>query len=271
MTDTAENDRHGKRNAERDKKKNEAERRKRKRRKKAKLCFEFAKSGTCAFGDDCGFAHDRSELGNGRRSEGITAIKELVSKRTRERRRIGLCRPNKHIGFRNAGFRELFGDVVSRYFERLFHALRDRREDQYVNVHKNMMCTIGIAPGHPILAEKKNVESVEFRYGELNISGKKKKGAPRLQEDTTFCTLRCKDGTTWKIRGCIPGSLWEINQRIVDNPSLIITRPETDGYIGMVHPRASNVVELRTRLLSEIEYECLRESRKEIRKETPQS
>ena len=62
----------------------------------------------------------------------------------------------------------------------------DRRtctdQDQYVNMHKNELCIIGIARTHSMFAEGRAVTGVSYQQDCSAISGKKKKGAPKLEQ-----------------------------------------------------------------------------------------
>eukprot|EP01113_Clastostelium_recurvatum_P041271 TRINITY_DN6529_c0_g1_i1.p1 TRINITY_DN6529_c0_g1~~TRINITY_DN6529_c0_g1_i1.p1 ORF type:complete len:201 (-),score=31.12 TRINITY_DN6529_c0_g1_i1:192-770(-) len=115
--------------------------------------------------------------------------------------------------------------LIERYYEEAFFE-SPCGEDQYVNQHTNGICVVGVAPGHPIIAEKKRVKKVNFDITNKSrldnkVVGKGKKGGLWLDADTPLCTIECDDGSLYTLRCCIRGSLLEVNDRLVHQPTLI--------------------------------------------------
>jgi len=112
-------------------------------------------------------------------------------------------------------------------------------EDQYANLHSNGLVVVGVASSHPLLAA--GVKTVSFATGknkrdlaDMKPRGKKKRGTLFLQPDTAICEVTCENGATYTLRGAVKGNLIEVNTRLLKDPSLLATRPETEGYIAIV-------------------------------------
>ena len=241
----------------------EGETKRKKRKLRDKLCNEYQRTGTCKFADTCRFAHGEGELKKRSR-------KPILSEERRKLREEAAERDGKikksEVSFEIAGFSNLYGDFVTRYFREYFYVPEDSKtnEDQYVNLHVNELCVVGIAPDHPILRGNLKIKSVNFKYDLKGLSGKKKKQAPKLAPDSIFCTITCEDESVWHVRAGVQGSLWEINTRTVSNPLLISTCARTDGYLGIIMPRNRKFHEDQFRyasLLTKTEYEIMRERR----------
>jgi hypothetical protein len=235
-----------------------------KRKRRQKLCNEYKRTGTCKFSDTCKFAHGEVELKMKFRkpvlSEERKSIREEAKKRSDEKKDVA--------SFECAGFSSMYGDFVTRYFQELFYVPEGdvKKEDQYVNVHRNELCVVGIAPGHPILQQGLKIKSICFKHDLKGLSGKKKKGSPTLAPDSTFCTITCEDESEWRIRSGVQGNLWEINNRVLSDPTLVSKYSRTDGYLGIIMPKNPKMLMSTSHnrpasLLTRTEYKILRERR----------
>ena len=94
-------------------------------------------------------------------------------------------------------------------------------EDQYVHMHSNRLCVVGVAASHPVMQEE--LMSVEFSRTVLEnrVTGKKKKGGCFVLPNTVICVLKCKSGREFKLYSCIRGSLIEVNERLQKEPELL--------------------------------------------------
>lgn len=197
------------------------EQRARKRQKKSKargnlqhMCTDFKKAGFCRFGDTCRFAHSQAELKPSMRSLVVPAARQLLQQRVAERQAAAAAAAAAAAG-RGRGRQRSMQDLpsfVSRYCQEMFWvsptdpvctplfqnhmalaaqgpiavAEAERTtctdQDQYVNMHKNELCIIGIARTHSMFAEGRAVTGVSYQQDCSAISGKKKKGAPKLEQ-----------------------------------------------------------------------------------------
>jgi len=105
----------------------------------------------------------------------------------------------------------------------------DRRtctdEDQYVNMHKNELCIIGVAKTHSMFAANRTVTDVCYKLDCSDVTGKKKKGAVKCEQSSVLAVVTCNDGTEWAVKAVVPSKLIEINPRVVEDPSLLQVHP----------------------------------------------
>jgi len=139
-----------------------------------------------------------------------------------------------HIGPGSSGPSEVLHRNFSRYF--LPNVKGNDMEDQYVWQHFNKLCIVGVAGKHPILTGSQAVTKVDFSQTKIKISGKKKKGAKFLAPNDPLCQVTMVDGTIYTLRSAVRGGLIEINEKLITNPNLLKTKPETDGYIAILQP-----------------------------------
>lgn len=207
-----------------------------KRPRQDRPCFEWSKAGSCQYGDSCRFSH---------RAEDIGTIDAKTG------------RPKWPDN------REPFGDVVRRNYTELFlrrnhsgtahesEASEDLAEscaDQYVHLHPNHLCVIGLVPKHACLQKGRKIKS--FKYGSLRgldlgvvqTSGKKKRGSLKVKCDTSLATIECDDGTIWPVVAAIEGSLIEVNDQAVNDPSIISNDPTFSGYLAIIQPKSDHLL-----------------------------
>jgi len=84
------------------------------------------------------------------------------------------------------------------------------------------------------------VLSVEFNSNALqakeNISGKRKKGAFKCNAGASLCTITFADGSSTVLRCPIGGQVLELNEKLMDQPSLMASSRIGKGYIGAMFP-----------------------------------
>lgn len=211
----------------------------------AQMCNDFVNTGLCPFGHTCRFAHSQSELKPSMRSAEVPAARKRLQQRVAERRAAAT---------RTAQTQRSMQDLpsfVSRYCREMFWVSpidpmctplfqnhlalaahgpiavpqAERRtctdQDQYINMHKNELCIIGVAKTHSMFAENRTVIAVCYKQDCSEVSGKKKKGAVKCDQCSVLAVVTCDDGTEWPIKVTVPSKLIEINARVVADPSLL--------------------------------------------------
>lgn len=144
-------------------------------------------------------------------------------------------------------------------------------EDQCVLFHSNNVCLVTIASQHPLIAKKKEILKIDFQAStninrlDNRVLGKGKHGGQFLLQNSVLCTVKCIDGTSYIIHSCLKGKLVEINENLIENPNLMIERPNSEGYIAIVLPRKCDIENIKKELLNEEEY------RDEVQKRTQHS
>lgn len=156
-----------------------------------------------------------------------------------------------------ADFVEDYPSTVDRFFTRYYY-VQPGKENEPLRVlfHSNRICLIGLAPEH--VAFEKGIQAVTFEVGRIDrsenqVSGKKKSGGMILQMDSTLALITCKDGSVYKVRGCVQGKLVEVNKRLVENIDLL--REEGDGYVAVVMPKPEQCEAVKAKLMSQEEYD----------------
>jgi hypothetical protein len=159
---------------------------------------------------------------------------------------------------------------IERYYTELFacDVMGKPHEDQYVHMHSNRLCVVGVAPTHPLMREE--IRAIVFTSHVLDsrVSGKKKRGGEFMLPQTILCHVHCTSGASFAIRSCIRGRLLEVNEELVQNPSLLQTKHESDGYLIIVQPKPVEVVEIQESMLTKSEYQQYREAAAATAQET---
>jgi hypothetical protein len=163
---------------------------------------------------------------------------------------------------------EVFQSVTQRYYTPRFCVDGEGKgEDHLVLFHSNRICLITLAPSHPILKGKKDISKINFQVSanvdrlKNKVSGKGKHGAQFLQPNSPLCYIECEDGSKYTVRSCIQGKLVEMNDALIENPKLLLEKPDAEGYIAIVLPSISNSNQQRQELLTLEEYNELLEKR----------
>ncbi|KAG2525505.1 hypothetical protein BBO99_00004499 [Phytophthora kernoviae] len=225
----------------------------RERMRKSALCKHFDKPGGCPF-PNCKYAHGRAEISDAG-PHSVAAQRRLI-------REQAIHRAEEQFQTADAGTvtSKRRGTMIERYYTEMFSC--DTRgkalEDQYVHMHSNRLCVVGIAASHPAMQE--GIESVEFSQNilESRVTGKKKKGGLFLLPNTALCVVKCKSGREFTLYSCIRGSLIEVNERLQTEPTLLQQKHQTDGYLIIIQPKKVEVAEIQESLLSKDEYKQFR-------------
>jgi len=156
--------------------------------------------------------------------------------------------------------------VTERYYSPRYvlNASGIEGEDLCILFHSNKICLITLAPTHPVISQNKKIEKFNFEISRnvdrrLNkVSGKGKHGAQILQPSSAICFIECSDGSTYSICSCVNGKLVEINNSIVANPDLVVTRSQAEGYLAIVLPNIPNSCKAKEEFLTYEDYSKIR-------------
>ena len=155
-----------------------------------------------------------------------------------------------------------YPSVVDRYFTRRY-SIRDDGAHLCVLYHSNKICVVTLAESHTLFRNGAAVEQVNFKISEKldrtqnQVQGKGKKGAQHIDENSILCTVRCSDGNEHVIRAGVRGKLVEINERLSQQPSLIVDNLETNRYIAVILQPLSKSSKPENNHISQEDYEKL--------------
>lgn len=155
-----------------------------------------------------------------------------------------------------------YASVTERYYTKRYKVSgKVATEHHCILCHSNKLCLVTLAPSHPVLAEGKVVKKVDFQISDdvdrldNKAVGKSKKGAQSLTENSPICKLVCSDDTTYTVYACVKGLLLEVNEHLSENPGLVTSHPDAEGYIAIVQPRLNQGAEKQSVLIDQSEYE----------------
>ncbi|KAI9906359.1 hypothetical protein PsorP6_004774 [Peronosclerospora sorghi] len=225
----------------------------RERLHKSALCKHYDKTGGCPF-PNCKFAHGRLDI-NDNHPHSVTAQRKLIREQAIDR-----AEEQFQTGEERINISKRRGTMIERYYTEMFSCdtMGKLNEDQYVHMHSNRLCVVGVAESHPVMQEE--LVTVEFARNllENRVTGKKKKGGCFMLPNTVICILKCKSGREFTLYSCIRGSLIEVNERLIKDPELLKRKHQSDGYLIIIQPKKLEVAEIQESLLSKTEYRQFR-------------
>jgi len=92
--------------------------------------------------------------------------------------------------------------------------------------------------------------------GAVFVSGKKKKGAKTLMENSGVCALIDSSSRRWTARACVRGKLLERNDALVRRPGLARTDPLGRGFLVILEPRPEDLERLRRDAMDKSAYDA---------------
>jgi hypothetical protein len=122
---------------------------------------------------------------------------------------------------------------------------------------------VGLAATHPLRALRKQVTLVDYnvtKQSRLNnkVLGKAKRGGLWMEPASPLCDVTCADGSKYRLYSCVRGHLLEINERLVTHPELLVSRTNSEGYLGIINPKHLEQESVADKLLDEAAYRTLR-------------
>ncbi|CAN8234520.1 unnamed protein product [Cochlearia groenlandica] len=130
--------------------------------------------------------------------------------------------------------------------------------DQYIYRHANGLCVIGLAPTHIAFKDEGGIINIDFNVGKsdrsvLKVSGKRKKNAMRSESNTALCKVTTANDS-YIVRCCVKGSLLEVNERLINQPQLLNSSADREGYIAIIMPRPADWIKNKESLKTLEEY-----------------
>ncbi|CAJ1080517.1 protein Abitram [Xyrichtys novacula] len=125
------------------------------------------------------------------------------------------------------------------------------------------ICVVTLAHTHPILQDGRTIKSINYQISngcsrlKNKVSGKSKRGGQFLTDYAPLCRITCTDETEYTIYSCIRGRLLEVNESILETPSLLLEKPSTEGYIAVILPKFEESKSITENLLSRDQFESL--------------
>merc|ERR1711899_708794 len=149
--------------------------------------------------------------------------------------------------------------VEDRYYSRYYSANQDDEEGhQVISVHTNRICLVSLAANHPIVKKQKVIKRLNFQVSQNcdrlknKVTGKGKKGGQGLDEKSILCFIECESGENFTIRSCVKGKLVGINQKVVENPGLILEKSAGEAHLAIILTKIPDgITDLKSRLLTE--------------------
>lgn len=132
-----------------------------------------------------------------------------------------------------------YPSVIDRYFTRRY-VQKDGDNDTCLLFHSNKICLVTLAKSHAIFKKGVAIRRVNFKVGEKldrsnnKVVGKGKRGGQHVDENSILCFVECDDDSVYNIVAGVKGKLIEVNEHLIDDPQLLLTKAETDGYIAVV-------------------------------------
>ncbi|CAM6119328.1 unnamed protein product [Calypogeia fissa] len=134
--------------------------------------------------------------------------------------------------------------------------------DQYIFRHANGLCVVGLAPTHAAFKATVGITGVDFNVGkssraDMKAVGKRKKNATVLEGNSVLCKVMTGE-MFFLIRCCVRGTLLEVNQRLIQNPQLLVSHADTQGYVAVLMPRSEDWAKAEKSLLTPEDYRAQR-------------
>jgi len=157
---------------------------------------------------------------------------------------------------------EPYRTVTERYYTPYYQldADRGRRNDLCLLVHSNRISLVGLAPSHALIVrgvavQRVNCEVTKHVDRKKNKAvGKSKKGGQNLQANSPLCYLETNEDS-YEINAIAPGKLICMNKSILEEPSLVTSKPDSDGHIAILLPNLGQIEACKNGLLNQEAYD----------------
>uniref|UniRef100_A0A914XEK7 Protein Abitram n=1 Tax=Plectus sambesii TaxID=2011161 RepID=A0A914XEK7_9BILA len=125
-------------------------------------------------------------------------------------------------------------------------------EDASFLAHPSGVIVVILSTRHPALA--KTINQVDFNVNkkkhrgvdrsQQTVIGKGKKGGLQLLPVTRLCLIKCADGSEYPLRAGVKGTLIEVNDRLLTEPTLMQTSRENKGFIALIMPKGNETKDM---------------------------
>ncbi|GJQ14044.1 hypothetical protein GpartN1_g5835.t1 [Galdieria partita] len=135
---------------------------------------------------------------------------------------------------------------VERYFKTCVYQYQRKNplnqdllcEDVLVAQHSNLLYVTFLADNHSAVQRHEIITQVNpVKWDSTNVHGKRKKGGRAVQPRTIICNIMTQSGTEYRVPAGVQGSLVELNGRLQSEPSLLLDKRKTEGYIAVILPK----------------------------------
>nr|GEY77125.1 hypothetical protein [Tanacetum cinerariifolium] len=82
--------------------------------------------------------------------------------------------------------------------------------------------------------------------------------AQHFESNTALCKV-CTNNTFYIVRCCIKGSLLEVNERLIEQPELLNSAADREGYVAIIMPRPADWLKTKDSFMTFDEYKKLRQ------------
>jgi glycine cleavage system H lipoate-binding protein len=89
--------------------------------------------------------------------------------------------------------------------------------------------------------QNRKVVKIDFNVAKQDrsksvVKGKRKKGGIILKPEANLAQVTCDDGTEYMLKACVPGTLLEVNERLIQQPDLLMTKSASEAFVAIIMP-----------------------------------
>lgn len=129
--------------------------------------------------------------------------------------------------------------VHERYYTEKYKCIRKDglNLDVMIRIHTNKLVLLYLSHKHEVFVNKEEIMKINFIVNgkdraNCQVVGKSKKGGFIMNPDTVLCFVETKCGKVYPVKTGINGKILEVNDCILNNPSLVADR--ANGFICII-------------------------------------
>jgi glycine cleavage system H lipoate-binding protein len=89
--------------------------------------------------------------------------------------------------------------------------------------------------------QNRKVVKIDFNVAKQDrsksvVKGKRKKGGIILKPEANLAQVTCDDGTEYMLKACVPGTLLEVNERLIQQADLLMTKSASEAFVAIIMP-----------------------------------